>query len=336
MISPQNHGSLPWHDAAGLVKATGSCQSLQFQDIDAFNQTLNFAGVTIIQLDPVPFHGEIIRINLDGMQVTHIKTNCRIYGHGGKSPEQLIFGTSLMPPDKHLIAHKTILPQPSLFGFDPTRDINLICPDHLQLAQILVSTARLQRHLQELERDDLDDRFFRQNSIQIVDTAYQNLTAYLHQLFHLATVNPQLVQRSQALITGDLLPLLVSCFTAEVSPRLRIQPFRRSDLVQQTEAFVMANLDQPQAICKAVKTSRRALCYGFQDIFGISPMTYLKLIRLNGVHRALKVSQPDSETILGIANRFGFWHMGHFSNAYKQMFGQSPSETLRSSKSGSS
>jgi AraC family ethanolamine operon transcriptional activator len=84
-----------------------------------------------------------------------------------------------------------------------------------------------------------------------------------------------------------------------------------------------------EAICIAVKTSKSALSYGFHDIFGLSPMVYLKTVRLNGVRRALKIADPTTATVLGIGNRYGFWHMGHFSHDYRQMFGESPSDTLR-------
>jgi len=58
-------------------------------------------------------------------------------------------------------------------------------------------------------------------------------------------------------------------------------------------------------------------------------MAYLKTVRLNGVRRALKIADPPTATVLGIASRYGFWHMGHFSHDYRQMFGESPSDTLQ-------
>jgi AraC family ethanolamine operon transcriptional activator len=245
-----------------------------------------------------------------------------------------------------LISHKQALAAQAMFGFDSTREIQLITPEQLQMAMVLVPVARLQQYLHEVERDDLDAKFFRQNALQIADQRLDELRAYLKQIFHLAETNPGYLARcstgspqgrSQSLITGDLLPLLVNCFSDEVCPRLCTYPFRRAAIVQEAEEFMLANLDQPltlEALCKAVKTSKSALSYGFQDIFGLSPMAYLKTVRLNGVRRALKASDPTQATVLGIANRYGFWHMGHFSRDYRQMFGESPSDTLRGSTAG--
>ena len=64
-------------------------------------------------------------------------------------------------------------------------------------------------------------------------------------------------------------------------------------------------------------------------MFGMSPMAYLKTLRLQTVHRALKTADPTNTNIIAIANQFGFWSMGHFSRDYKQMFDELPSATLK-------
>ncbi|QKD82467.1 helix-turn-helix domain-containing protein [Thermoleptolyngbya sichuanensis A183] len=195
-----------------------------------------------------------------------------------------------------------------------------------------LARLHLQQYLHDVDRDNVDTKFFRQNVIQIEDQRLGNLHDYLNQIFYLAVKNPDFLARSYPLLLGDLLPLLVNCFSTESYPRLCTHPFRRATLVQEAEAYMLAHLDEPitlEAICKAVKTSKSTLSYGFQEIFGLSPMAYLKSVRLNEVRRALKASDPTQATVLGIANRYGFWHMGHFSRDYRQMFGESPSETLK-------
>ena len=94
-----------------------------------------------------------------------------------------------------------------------------------------------------------------------------------------------------------------------------------------------ANLHRPvtlKDICQAVFASRRSLIYGFEDIFGMGPMSYLKMLRLNGVRRALLVADPQFNKVQDIASDWGFWHRGHFCQDYKEMFGQTPLKTLKS------
>jgi AraC family ethanolamine operon transcriptional activator len=304
----------------------------QFQDVDAFGQAFYAEGLSLTQLESGRFEGSIIKIQLEDVQLLCLNTSCSLYSLGPKPPDKIPFCISLAQPQRVFISHKQALPPQALFGFDPIREVSLITPKNLHMATILVPVGRLQRYLHDMERDDLDAKFLRQNVIQIEDQRLSDLRDYLSQLFHLAVTNPDFLRRSHLLILGDLLPLLVNCFSEEVCPRLCTHSFRRATLVQEAEAFMLAHLDEPltlEAICKAVKTSKSALSYGFQDIFGLSPMAYLKTVRLNGVRRALKASDPTQATVLGIANRYGFWHMGHFSRDYRRMFGESPSDTLK-------
>jgi AraC family transcriptional regulator, ethanolamine operon transcriptional activator len=67
----------------------------------------------------------------------------------------------------------------------------------------------------------------------------------------------------------------------------------------------------------------------FRDLIGLSPMTYLKIRRLHGARRELKVARLMGRNVFDIPSNWGFWHMGHFSRDHKALFGESPSETQR-------
>lgn len=62
-------------------------------------------------------------------------------------------------------------------------------------------------------------------------------------------------------------------------------------------------------------------------------MAYLKILRLQGVHQALKISNPSEKTVGNIANHWGFWSLGHFAQDYKKQFGEHPSQTLKRPRS---
>ncbi|MEB3312304.1 MAG: helix-turn-helix domain-containing protein [Snowella sp.] len=81
-------------------------------------------------------------------------------------------------------------------------------------------------------------------------------------------------------------------------------------------------------MCQNIYASTRSLNYGFQEVFGISPMSYLKILRLYGVRQALKKADPMENQVKEIAKYFGFWSMGHFTRDYKSFFGELPSVTL--------
>jgi len=93
-----------------------------------------------------------------------------------------------------------------------------------------------------------------------------------------------------------------------------------------------ADLITSEQLCKITGYSKRTLEYVFQDYYGISPNAYLKKYRLNHINKELKNSDPEQVKIADIANKWGFWHMGQFAADYRDLFGQLPSETLRSNR----
>jgi AraC family transcriptional regulator, ethanolamine operon transcriptional activator len=80
-------------------------------------------------------------------------------------------------------------------------------------------------------------------------------------------------------------------------------------------------------LCQVSQMRSRSLINAFEAIRGLSPMEYLKRLRLSGVRRALQLANKETR-IIDIATDWGFWHMGHFSKYYQAMFGELPSQTL--------
>lgn len=62
----------------------------------------------------------------------------------------------------------------------------------------------------------------------------------------------------------------------------------------------------------------------------MSPMAFLRRVRLHRVHQALRANTRGTTTVSAEALKWGFWHFGDFSKDYKNCFGESPSDTLGS------
>jgi AraC-like DNA-binding protein len=75
--------------------------------------------------------------------------------------------------------------------------------------------------------------------------------------------------------------------------------------------------------------SVRSLQSGFRRHVGSAPMTYLQQVRLTRAHETLRGGDPAAITVAEVAHRWGFAHLGRFASAYRKRFGESPSETLR-------
>ncbi|MCJ8293580.1 MAG: helix-turn-helix domain-containing protein [Colwellia sp.] len=82
-------------------------------------------------------------------------------------------------------------------------------------------------------------------------------------------------------------------------------------------------------LCKVADLSERSLEYGFQEYLGITPIQYLRVLRLNGA-RLDFLSNINSRTkVSDIALTWGFLEFGRFANNYRQLFQERPSVTLK-------
>lgn len=81
-------------------------------------------------------------------------------------------------------------------------------------------------------------------------------------------------------------------------------------------------------LCKIAKLSERNLQYAFKEYLGITPVRYLRLVRLNGVKRDLLHTAPEETRVVDIAMNWGFVELGRFAKEYRQLFHELPSETL--------
>jgi AraC family ethanolamine operon transcriptional activator len=111
-------------------------------------------------------------------------------------------------------------------------------------------------------------------------------------------------------------------------PALSSAPISRALVVERAQQCVRDRLGQPPTVaelCQQLGVSRRTLQTSFQDTWGMGPLAWLRMLRLNAVRRALKTA-PSVTTA---ATQLGFWHFGRFSHDYHALFGELPSQTFR-------
>ena len=82
-------------------------------------------------------------------------------------------------------------------------------------------------------------------------------------------------------------------------------------------------------VCAKLEVSDRALRLCCNEHLGIGPHRYLHLRQLHLTRRALRYSSPGVTRVSDVARRYGFGGSGRFSAAYREQFGELPSETIR-------
>lgn len=117
-------------------------------------------------------------------------------------------------------------------------------------------------------------------------------------------------------------------------PPIQVLRPQRLTLAKLAEEYLRTHAGTPVSVselCGITGINQRTLFLGFQERYGLTPMAYYKLLRLNGVRRELLNAAPvdPNASVTRLAMQWGFSHLGRFSVEYRAMFGESPIETLK-------
>lgn len=199
---------------------------------------------------------------------------------------------------------------------------------------MVLGQAALERHLQALHQQAWPAGWAPVPSVQTLSPLQRyRLQGMLREVLRCLQEQPAALHHGasrrslrEALMTVLCDVLLPPSLSEAVTPR----QLRRHELVHRVRERVFEHPDAPLSVadlCTHLHVTRRTLQNCFQDVLGMSPATYLRTVRLNAVRRALREEAPHASTIADTAARWGFWHMGHFSQDYKALFGETPSQT---------
>ena len=109
------------------------------------------------------------------------------------------------------------------------------------------------------------------------------------------------------------------------------QPRSYAALVSDVDRYLIEAGNRPvhiSELCVEFNVSRRALHRAFMNVLGMPPIAFARRKRLCDVHEAL--SNPERiATVKQIAITHGFADLSRFATAYRRLFGELPSSTLR-------
>jgi AraC-like DNA-binding protein len=106
---------------------------------------------------------------------------------------------------------------------------------------------------------------------------------------------------------------------------------KRLRTIKRACEFIEAHLDEPIRIvqvCTYSRTTISQLERTFRRELQMSPGQYIRAHRLMSVNRKLIHANRNGDSITRIATDHGFTHLGRFAGAYREQFGELPSETL--------
>lgn len=136
---------------------------------------------------------------------------------------------------------------------------------------------------------------------------------------------PSARKNLQSLLCDSLLQMM---------PALQVLRERSAQpgMVKRALDFIHSHLEVPLDIEDLIRVSgasRRSLEQAFRHNLNTSPMRYVMHCRLAAARECLRRGQPGELQLADLAYRYSFSQPSHFTTAYKQAFGELPSDTLR-------
>lgn len=104
--------------------------------------------------------------------------------------------------------------------------------------------------------------------------------------------------------------------------------------VRLAEQYIEQHWDQPmtiEALALATNASVRSLFYSIRKSRGVSPMVFLRQVRLRHAREMLAHAKPEA-SVTSVAYACGFSNLGHFARYYRSAFGEHPSATLKAAR----
>lgn len=140
---------------------------------------------------------------------------------------------------------------------------------------------------------------------------------------------PYIASYMYHVITAGLMLCLAASRELVTSPQLRAV---RPALIRRVTNDIHARPEHPFTVTDLAalgNVSVRTLQEGFRRYMGVTPMQYLRQVRLARAHDLLRRGTDGTVTVAAVAHQCGFTHLGRFSQAYRNAYGRSPSQTLR-------
>jgi AraC-like DNA-binding protein len=151
---------------------------------------------------------------------------------------------------------------------------------------------------------------------------------------HFARHTPDILEVPEVVraVESELIHVMTRCLGEGTAVATSKGNRRREAIIARLEELLAANPDRPlylTEICAGIGVAERTLRAACEEHLGMGPIRYLTLRRMHLVRRALIGADAARTNVTRVVTDHGFWELGRFSVAYRAMFGESPSETLR-------
>lgn len=304
-----------------------------FSDVDELAEVAHSWDLDFRQLNRGGFHGDLIHAGGPGLIMSRTRLQGVLHQFGASPPGLCTFALSTNETINlrwrgHEVGKNQILAYPTGGNHESIShpDFDMVL---LSLSEESLDAA--QRRLGIAGTDALSTK------IEIASCGSLEISRLRKWIFHkLAEVirSPDLLDdpehmKEAVIEASDLLVQAIVAGTADLEHFRSTRQRRQLDYAVHLARSSSQRIHTVAELSLQTGISRRTLQRGFQERFGVSPKAYLMAQRLIGTRRDLRISSPTIR-VTDAANNWGFWHIGQFAADYRTMFGEFPSQTLKS------
>ena len=305
--------------------------------------TVTNAGIELldqeaVQLQAMPLRVRRVIVRLVAAVVVYHSTNVRVRTRTSVR-KGLVGYVTFGPQSKGTVNGLPVRPG-LMLATEPGSEVTFVADAGWESISFLVPAQDIKEHLTARQRGSEFRIPQGVETLQVDEERVLGLFDWGKRLTEIGALQPALfndIQEERAAAEAELLETLLATLRAanELEPsRTDRTRQTQSRIVKTVEAHVLSNIDDRVYVtdlCKAAGVSERTLEYAFKEVLGLTPVTYLIRLRLHRVRQALLAAAAETTTVSTEALKWGFWHFGEFSRAYKACFGELPSDTLRRS-----
>ena len=299
-------------------------------DIDEQSALLHGWSQSYDQLSGGRFAGQFDEVEFDGIRVFREVTSAALHQIGHLPDGVWAIGVpAALPGAATFCGQACAGAELHLFSGDDAFEFH--SPSGLDIYGVAAPVPAILAHLTGEERARLARTLARPRLLSVPTGARRHLrelaAAVLERLAAPSDAAP--TPATLAAMRADLCAALADAALAALPPEpgRATRPDQRMRILREARALAMARETEGTptiaGICEALGISRRTLQYSFQEIAGVNPATYLRIVRLNQARRDLKAGT----SVTTAATNWGFWHFGRFARDYRELFGERPSQT---------
>jgi AraC-like DNA-binding protein len=309
---------------------------IEITEPTAVNEGIELIDQDAVQLEPQPLRARRVIVQLEGATVVLHTSNRRVRT-STRVREGLVAYVTFGPH-----AHGTVNGLQVRPGFmlaaAPGAEARFVVEPGWETITFLQSPQDVRAHLAARQREH---EFHLPQGIEVLQVdpdGARRLFDWGKRLTTTAARQPAIFNEGKNERRAAYVELLETLLPV-IAVAERLEPSRsdrtrqaRSDIVRIAEAHALSQVGEHLSVsdlCRVTGVSERTLEYAFREVMGLTPVAYLIRLRLHRVRQGLLAGTHGSTTVSTEALTWGFWHFGDFSRAYKECFGELPSDTLR-------